>query len=127
VPGEKSLVDVLNDIFGSLQDIVRSELRLAKAEVTDELAGAKSSAVAVGVAVLASGFAALFALLAAMFALSQVIRPRGAALCVALSTAVVSIIAWLIAGRRMRTHRRAAPRTAASIKENLEWAKQSIK
>jgi uncharacterized membrane protein YqjE len=127
VPGEKSLVDVLNDIFGSLQDIVRSELRLAKAEITDELAGAKSSAVAVGVAVLASGFAALFALLAAMFALSQVIRPWGAALCVALSTAFLSIIAWLIAGRRMRARRRAAPRTAASIKENLEWAKQSIK
>ena len=50
--GDRSIVDVLNDIFGDLQDIVRSEIRLAKAEVSDELRGAKASALGLGVALL---------------------------------------------------------------------------
>ena len=125
--GDRSIVDVLNDIFGNLQDIVRSEIRLAKAEVGDELRGAKASALGLGVALLTSAFAALFLLLSAMYALSLVMSIWAAALCVGVAMAVVSTVAFLISGRRMRARRTVAPRTAASIKENLKWAKQSIK
>jgi hypothetical protein len=127
VRDDRSFLDVLNDIFGNLQEIIRSEIRLAKAEVSDELRGAKSSAVGVGVALLASAFTALFLLLSGMYALSLVMSTWRAALCIALALAVVSFIAFLITGRRTRARRNIAPRTAASIKENLEWAKQSIK
>lgn len=125
--GDRSIVDVLNDIFGNLQDIVRSEIRLAKAEVSDELRGAKASALGLGVALLTSAFAALFLLLSAMYALSLVMSIWAAALCVGVAMAIVSTVAFLISGRRMRARRTVAPRTAASTKENLEWAKQSIK
>lgn len=125
--GDRSIVDVLNDIFGDLQDIVRSEIRLAKAEVSDELRGAKAPALGLGVALLTSAFAALFLLLSAMYALSLVMSIWAAALCVAVTMAIVSSVAFLIAGRRMRTRRTVAPRATASIKENFEWAKQSVK
>lgn len=125
--GDRSIVDVLNDIFGNLQDIVRSEIRLAKDEVSDQLRGAKASALGLGVALLTSAFAALFLLLSAMYALSLVMSIWAAALCVGVAMAVVSTVAFLISGRRMRARRTVAPRTAASTKENLEWAKQSIK
>jgi hypothetical protein len=127
VRGDRSLLDVINDIFGNLQDIVRSEIRLAKAEVSDELRGAKSSAVGLGIALLAGAFSALFLLLSGMYALSMVLTMWGAALCVALAMAVVSALAFLVAGQRRRARRSIDPRTAVSIKENLEWAEQSIK
>jgi hypothetical protein len=123
----RSLVDVLDDIFGNLQDIVRSELRLAKAEVTDELWTAKSAALGLGIALLACAFAALFLLLSAMYALRLVPTTWGAALVVAGAVALVSVLAFVISARHTRARRNIAPRTAASIKENLAWAKQSIK
>jgi uncharacterized membrane protein len=120
------MADILNDIFGNLQDIVRSEIRLAKAEVREDLRSAKSSALGLGIALLGSAFTALFLLLSGMYALSLIIPTWGAALCVALAMAVFSVAAFLITGRGTRARRDITPRTAASIKENLEWAKQSI-
>ena len=125
---ERSFVDVLNDVFGNLQDIVRSEIRLAKAEGTDELRAVKSTVIGLGVALLASAFAALFLLLSAMYALTLLLTTWGAALVVAGATALVSVVAFLISGRRARARRNGiAPRTTRSTKENLAWAKQSIK
>ena len=40
---DRALLDVLTDIPGNLEDIVRSELRFAKTELTDELRSAGSS------------------------------------------------------------------------------------
>jgi uncharacterized membrane protein YqjE len=126
VRDERSLVDLLNDILGNLHDIVRSELRLATAEVTDELRTTKSAALGLGIAFLASAFTVLFLLLSAMYALTLVLTTWGAALVVAGAVAMVSVVAF-VGARRMLVRRNIAPRTTASLKENLAWAKQSIK
>jgi hypothetical protein len=76
---------------------------------------------------LASAFTVLFLLLSAMYALTLVLTTWGAALVVAGAMAMVSVIAFVIGRRRMRVRRNIAPRTTASIKENLAWTKQSIK
>ena len=125
--GERSLLDVLTDIFGNLENIVRSELRLVKAEVTVELRSAKSSVLGLGVAILAGTFSVLFLLLSGMYALRLLLTPWGAALVTAGAAALVSVAAFLISARRMRARRNIVPGTTASIKENLEWAQQSIK
>lgn len=124
---ERSLVDVISAVFGNLQDIVRAEIRLARFEVTDELRSAKLTAAGLGVALLASAFSALFLLLAATYALTLVLTAWGAALVVAGVMALVSVIAFAVTSSRMRARRGVAPRTKDSIKENLAWAKQSIK
>ena len=124
---ERSLVDVLNAIFGNLQDIVRLELRLATAEVTDELRSSKSAAFSLGIAFMAGAFTALFLLLSAMYALALVLTTWGEALVVAGAVAMVSVVALVISARRTRVRRNIAPRSTASIKENLAWGKQSIK
>jgi pilus assembly protein TadC len=127
VRDDRTLLDVVNDIFGNIEDIIRAEIRLAKAEVSEELRGAKASAFGAGIALLASAFTALFLLLSAMYALSLVIPTWGAALCIALLTAALSLIAFLVARRRSRGRQNIAPKIAASVKENSQWAKQSIK
>lgn len=124
---ERSLVDVVSAIFGNLQDIVSAEIRLAKVEVTDVLRNTKSTALGLGIALLASAFSALFLLLAAMHALTLVLTAWGAALVLAGAMALVSFVAFAITLRRTQVRRSIAPRTRDSIKENLAWAKQSIK
>ena len=125
--GERSLLDVLTDIFGNLEDIVRSELRLAKAEITDELRSAKLSVLGLGIALLTGAFSVLFLLLSGMYALRPLLTPWAAALVIAGAAALVSGTAFVLSAQRMRARRNIVPRTTASIEENLEWAQQSIK
>jgi hypothetical protein len=122
VEGERSFVEVLNDLFGNVQDIVRSEVHLAKAEATSELRSAKSTALGFGVALLAIAFATLFGLLSAMYALALVMTAWQAALVVAGAMALVGVIAYVIADRHMRTPRETAPQSAENKKEDLSWA-----
>ena len=128
VQGQRSLVDVFDDIFGNLQEIVRSEIRLARAEVGQELRSAKSSAFAVGFAMLAGALALLFALLSGMYALTLVMPGWKAALIIAAAMAVVSGIAFVLAGRRASKRRRPVRSPGAeSIEEDLKWIRPSIR
>ena len=114
---------VLHDILGNVQDIVRSEVRLAKVELREEMTKSRSAAVQIAVGMLMLILCVLFMLLAVVLALTIVMPGWAAALTV--GTAVGAIAGWCL-GRGVRKFKaiRAAPKTAASIKENVEWAKQ---
>jgi hypothetical protein len=114
---------VLQDIVGNIQDIVRAEVRLAKTEVGEELGKARSAGMLLGVGAIMAIFAALFLLLATVYALSLGMPQWAAALIVAAGTAVVAAVTLSIGINRFKTIH-AAPKTAASLKENVRWAKQ---
>ena len=120
---ERPVSAVLRDIVGNVQDIVRAEMRLAKTEVTEELGRASSAGLLVGVGAIMLMFSALFALLAVVYALSLAMPAWAAALIVAGVEVVMAAIFVGIGVRRFRATR-AAPRTRATVKENVEWAKQ---
>jgi uncharacterized membrane protein YqjE len=120
---ERPVSAVLHDIVGNVQDIVHSELRLAKTEITEQAAKARSGAVMVGLGLAMVGFCALFALLAAVYALSLVMPAWAAALLVALFEAVTAAVFLTLGARKLKSVR-AAPKTAATLKENAEWARQ---
>lgn len=123
---DRSISSVLQDIVGNVQDIVRGELRLAKTELREELTKAKSAAILMALGAGAGLFALLFALLSIASALDQVMPEWAAALCVAIGTGVVASLAISTAIKRFKTIS-AVPKTAASMKENVEWAKQLTK
>jgi uncharacterized membrane protein YqjE len=127
VRDERSVLNVLNDIVGNIQDILRSEIRLAKTEAAGELLAAKSAALGFTVALLATAFSIMFLLLSAMFALRIVLTTWGAALVVAAATGLIGGTSFILSARRARRQRNPMAKTTASIKENLEWAKQSTK
>ena len=124
--GERSISAVLQDVIGNIQDIVRAEVRLAKTEVGEELSKARSSAVWFGVGVVTAVFSALFLLLTAVYAMSLVMPAWVAALIVAVVTGVVAAVTLNLGTKRLKTIH-AAPKTAASLKENVQWAKQLTK
>lgn len=125
--GERSFLAVLTDILGNLEDIVRSEIRLARAELTDELRSARSSVLGFGIATLALTFSLLFLLISAMYALELLMTAWGAALVVAGAMALVSVVAFSLSARFTRARRNPVPKTTASVKEDLEWARQPSK
>jgi len=124
---DRSISDVLQDILRNVQEIVRSEVRLAKTEIREEAGKAKSSAVLLGVGAVTAMFAMLFLLLTIVHALALVMPRWTAALIVGSALAVVASVI-LTAGIRLVKQINPTPkRTVETIKENVEWAKQQDK
>ncbi len=126
VSGERPLSTVLQDIVRNTQDIIRSEVRLAKTELTDEIAKAREATLFVAIGAVAGIFAVGFVLLGAVYALALVMAAWLAALIVAVSVGILAAAAFS-AGLKRFKRVRAAPKTVASLKENVEWAKQQTK
>jgi uncharacterized membrane protein YqjE len=124
--GDRSISVVLQDIVRNIQDIVRSEVRLAKTELREEVAKARSASVLVAIGVLAGTFSAFFLLLTAVYALTLFVPNWAAALIVATGIAIVAGVTLGTGLKRFKTVH-AAPKTVASLKENVEWAKQQTK
>jgi len=119
---EPSIGDVIRNAIRDAQDLVRSELALAKAEVREEIRRAS-----VGAGLLAG--AALAAVMAVIFLMTTV----ALAIAVLLGWPVWSgfgIVTVLVAlaagalgyiGRKQITAARHMPRTVDALKENIEW------
>jgi uncharacterized membrane protein YqjE len=119
----RSIGTVLKDIVGNVQQIVRSEIRLASVEVREEAGKAGRSAALVmaggAIAVLALGCA----LIAAISLLATIVALWSAALIVAAVTGVVGA-GFIAAGmKRMRQITMTPTRTLAALEENIPWAK----
>ena len=120
---DRPISSVLSDIVGNVQDIVRSELRLAKTELTEELTKARRGAVLVGIGTLLLWFSALFVLVAIVYALSLVMPGWAAAAVVALGVGAIAALFMGLGIKRLKTMR-CVPKTTETLKENAEWAKQ---
>lgn len=126
-PAERSIGALLADILGDLHVIVRGEVRLAKAEIREEIAKARR-----GVVLLVAGGLVLTAalgcgLLAAIYGLATVWPPWAAALAVGGGTAVLGA-ALALSGRKQIDSIELPPqKTTASVRENLQWAKSRMK
>jgi hypothetical protein len=124
--GMRSIPEILQDVLTNIQDIVRAEVRLAKAELGEELNAARSGGLLIGVGAVAAIFSALFLLLACVYALGRVVPNWAAALIVATAVGVAAAVTLVLGLKRFKSIQ-AAPATAASLKENVRWAKQLTK
>ncbi len=120
---DRPIATILSDIVGNVQDIIRSEMRLAKTEVREELRKSGSAAAMTGLGIGMLGLSGLFVLLAAMYALSLIMPLWAAALIVAVGEGLMAAVFIAIGIRRFKDVR-GAPKTAESMKENVEWARQ---
>ena len=126
IAGNRSIPEILSDVLSNVQDIVRAEVKLAKAELGEELNRARSSGLLIGVGVVAAIFSALFLLLTCVYALALFMPDWAAALVVALAVGVVAAVTISLGLKRFKSIE-AAPKTAATLKENVRWAKQLTK
>ncbi len=101
-------------------------MRLAKSELGNEMSRAREAGLLLAIGALSVVFCTAFALLAAVYALSQVVPDWAAALIVAVSVGIVAAVTVTSGLKRFKTVR-GAPKTIASVKENVEWAKRQTK
>jgi len=123
---DRPISAVLHDIAGNVQHIVRSELRLAKTELGEELGKRRAAGMLLGAGALLLIFSVLFVLLAAIYALSVFVPAWAAALIVGAGVAVIAAFCLGIGINRFKTIR-TAPGTVESVKEYVEWAKQQTR
>ena len=123
---DRSISAVLYDIVGNVQDIVRSEVRLAKVELREEVKKSHSAAILLATGVLLLSCGVLLVLLAIVFALAAAMPGWAAALIVGVGVGAAATLC-LVGGFNKLKKIGAVPKTAATMKENVEWAKQAIK
>jgi uncharacterized membrane protein YqjE len=124
---DRSVSAVLSAIVGNVQEIVRSEVRLAKSEVKVEAGqAARSGAFFVYGAVLAL-YAFGLLLLGVVLLLARVMDAWIAAwvVCLVTSAAAASMVA--IGRARWKKVQVAPDKTVETVKENVSWVKAQIK
>jgi len=123
---ERSVSEVLQDIFGNVQDIVRSEVRLARAEIKTEAAKTARA----GKSLIAGGVLGLYAggllLLAAVYGLSMIIAPWLAALVVGATVAVVAAALISVGRERLRLVKK-PEKTLRTVKEDVQWLRDQTR
>ena len=125
--GERSFTDVLQDIVGNVQSIIRSEIRLAKTEVKEETAKAGKAGAIIAAGVVLGLYAFGFALVTITRALEMVTAPWLASLIVSVLVGVAALVAVNIGRTRMKYVHTTPEKTIASVKENVEWVKDQTK
>ena len=124
---DRTFADVLQDIVGNVQQIVRSEVRLAKAEISEEGRKAKPAGAWLGIGAVFGLGAVLIGLLAAVYGLSIVMPNWAAALVVSLASGAFAAVAARTGLVHLMRIDPTPDKTIRSLKENIQWSKQQLK
>ncbi len=123
----RSVPEVLQNIVGNIQEIIRSEFSLAKIEIKQEAAQAKGPAMMWLIGGALGLYALGFLLLTAIFGMATVMPIWLAALIVGAVLTVISIALLSAASKRLKQVHKVPERTIETLKENVQWAKEQIK
>jgi uncharacterized membrane protein YqjE len=122
---DRSMSDVVKDIISNVQEMVRSEVRLAKAELRQELnesmAAGKLMAAGAGLAF----FAALFGLTAIALLLGTFIWLWASFLIVSAVLGIAGMV--LLSKGRSRFAVPTPTKTIENVKENVQWMKDQTR
>jgi H+/Cl- antiporter ClcA len=124
---DRSISVILQDVLRNLQLIVRSEVRLAKTEVREELTKVKPAVMLLAIGAVCGLFGILFLLLTAMYALALALPLWTSAFIVAAVLLIITAITLKTGQKRMEHVHPVPDRTIASMKENAEWARQQTR
>jgi uncharacterized membrane protein YqjE len=121
---DRPFSELFSNIFGNVEDIVRSELKLAKTEVREDLAKSAHAAAWFAVGLASALFALGFLLLTVFFLLLSIVPNWAAALIIAVPLGLVSTIIFQVGGAKRKLQRNSQPLLAETpSKENSAWAK----
>ena len=126
VSNEVSIADLLRGIVRDVQDIIRAEGRLARAEIREDVRAAVRGVVPMAASFVAAWFGVMFALLAVVFALALIISYWAAAVTAALLLIAAAVL-YYRGRKRLRDARLTPLKTVESVKENIEWAKSQMR
>jgi uncharacterized membrane protein YqjE len=122
---ERPITEIFRDIVGNVQEMVRSEVRLARVEMREEASKtARAGAMLAAGAVLAM-IAGVFLLVCIAQLLDMVMPDWAAALIMAIALGIPAAI--MVSKGRQRLHVPMPEKTIENVKENVEWMKNQTK
>jgi uncharacterized membrane protein YqjE len=119
---EPSIADVIKNAIRDAQDLVRSEVALAKAEVREEVRRVSVGAGLLAGAVLAAVMAVIFLMTTVALAIAVLLGwPVWSGF--GMVTVLVALAAGALGyvGKKRITAARHMPRTVDTLRENIEW------
>jgi uncharacterized membrane protein YqjE len=122
---ERPITDVFKDIIGNVQEMIRSEVRLARAEMSEEISKTTRAGAMMGAGAVLGGIAGVFLLVCIAQLLGLVMPAWVASLLVAVITGIVAFA--LISSGKSRMRVPTPEKTIENVKENVEWMKNQTK
>lgn len=123
----KSLPDLMRDLLNQLTNLVRDEIQLAKAEMSEKTGELGSAAGMFGGALAFAVGGIVVLMMSGVYALSEVVQPWLAALIVGVGALILSFI-LLSAGKSKLSAKNLAPsRTARSVQSDAQLVKEKVR
>jgi uncharacterized membrane protein YqjE len=125
--GNESTRDILQDVLRDVTNIMRAEVRLARAEIKDEVRAAGKSAGMFGGAAI-FGLMAAGSLTACIIALLALVLPVWlAALVATVFLGCVGAVCYAAGRARLKQTPAPLSETKQQVRSDYEWVKQQIK
>jgi uncharacterized membrane protein YqjE len=124
---EGSIAGLLQEIVGNVQGIIRSEVRLAKAEVREDATSMGKAAGMLAAGAVLGIYALGILLLCIVYALNGPLPDWAAALIVGLVVAAIAGILVMVGINRVKSVNPAPDKTMDSVKEDIQWVKQQTR
>jgi uncharacterized membrane protein YqjE len=125
--GGGSIADLLQGIVGNVQGIIRSEVRLAKTEIREDVTTAGRAAGMLAVGAVLGVYAVGLLLLTIIYALNGPLPDWLAALIVFAVVAIAAAVLVKVGLDRIKQVTPKPEQTIDSIKEDVQWVKQQTR
>lgn len=117
---------MLGGLLKDLQDLVRGEIALAKAEIREELTSAGKGVASIAVAAIVGLVGFIFLMLGATYVLHIWMRMWIAASVVGAALVLIALVLALSGKKTLSAANLKPTQTIDSVKESQQWAKQQI-
>jgi len=123
-PGARSTSDILRDVVRDVQELLRSEVRLAKAEVTEQANRAKSAGGLMAGAAVAGLFAGMCFIAFCIGLLAMAMPVWAASLIMAFVLGAAGAFLYARGKDKLRNFHAVPEQTVETMKEDVAWMKQ---
>ncbi len=124
---DRPISQILQDILSNVQEIVRSEVRLTRTEIGEEISKATRAGVFMATGGILAAYAVGFFLWSATFALREILPVWLAPLLVGLAVAIFAAVFIVVGRNRMKLVNTKPEKTIASVKEDVQWVKDQTR
>lgn len=122
----ESIGSIIGGLLKDLQDMVRGEIALARAEVKDDVSVVGKSVASLAMAAIFGLTGFIFLMLGATYLLNIYMRMWIAASIVGLVLVLIAAMLGMSGKKKLSAANLKPQQTIDSMKENQEWAKQQI-
>jgi uncharacterized membrane protein YqjE len=126
-PTRRPVPEVLRNIVGNLQDLVRSEVLLAKIELKEQATEAAKAAATFGTGLISGFYGFGLLLLAAVYGLTMIMAAWLAALLLGTILSIVAIGLMSSGKNKFKHINPGRSKTIHRLEENVQWSKHAMK